>query len=119
MRYLFLLWGEEPDFNDIAPEQAAAQYKVWMDYTESLREAGAHVAGEGLAPVASATTLAVKDGQKLVSDGPFAETKEQIGGFYLIDVDDLDAALAWAEKVPSVSFGGSIEVRPVMEYPED
>ena len=87
----------------------------WDAYTESLRDAGAFVAGEGLQDSPTATTIRIQsDGERVVTDGPFAETKEQIGGFYLIECDDLDQALEWAKKIPLPA--GAIEVRPVMDY---
>ena len=87
----------------------------WDDYTEALRDAGAFIAGEGLQESATATTVRIGDGgERVVTDGPFAETKEQVGGFYLIECEDLDEALEWAKKIPA--RGGAIEVRPVMDY---
>jgi hypothetical protein len=86
-----------------------------MAYSQSLSDAGAMIAGEGLQESATATTVRPSDdGARVVTDGPFAETKEQIGGFYLIEVDDLDAAIDWAKKVPNRT--GAVEVRPVMDY---
>ena len=75
------------------------------------------VAGDGLYPTATATTVRVRDGERTVTDGPFAETKEQLGGFYVLDVKDLDEAIEWAAKIPGAQFG-SIEIRPVMVYDE-
>jgi hypothetical protein len=92
-----------------------AEPSAWGAYTEALQEAGVMVAGDGLHPGDSASTLRVRDGETLVTDGPFAETKELLGGYYLIDVEDLDAALGWAAKIPSVGFG-SVEVRPVRVF---
>jgi hypothetical protein len=91
----------------------AASMKAWDDYTRELRESGGFIAGEGLGPAETATTIRLAD-EHVVKDGPYAETKEQLGGFYLIDVDDLDAALEWAHKVPMP--GGAVEVRAVMDY---
>jgi hypothetical protein len=115
MNYLFVLWADESNFDQATPEQAAGVMEQWNAYTESLREAGAFVSGDGLTRSTSATTVTVRDGQKLVTDGPFAESKEQIIGFYVIDVADLDEAIAWSEKVPSVD-GGRVEIRPIMDY---
>jgi hypothetical protein len=92
-----------------------AEPSAWTEYTESLQKAGVMVAGDGLEPGDSATTVRVRDDETLVTDGPFAETKELLGGYYLIDVADLDAALGWAAKMPNITFG-SVEVRPVMVY---
>ena len=87
----------------------------WFSYTQDLQDAGVMRAGEALQGADTATTVRVRDGQRLTSDGPFAETKEVLGGYYVIDVPDLDAALAWAERIPSVGYG-SVEVRPVMVF---
>jgi hypothetical protein len=78
---------------------------------------GIFVAGDGLYPTATATTVRVRDGERSVTDGPFAETKEQLGGFYVLDVKDLDEAIEWAAKIPGAQFG-SIEIRPVLVYDE-
>jgi len=115
MNYLLLLWIDESAMANMTADEQAASMSQWNDYTEELRSAGKFVAGEGLKGTDVATSIKVRDGQRLVTDGPFAETTEQIIGFYLIDVDDLDEALEWAEKVPSTHFG-TTEVRPVMDY---
>ena len=87
----------------------------WNDYTRRSSDAGAFLAGEGLQESATATTVRIEgDGERVVTDGPFAETKEQVGGFYLLECENLDEALEWAKKVPAP--GGAIEVRPVMDY---
>jgi hypothetical protein len=87
----------------------------WQAFTDELRESGAFIAGEGLSPSASATTVRIGEGgERTTTDGPFAETKEQLGGFYLVECDNLDQALEWAKKIPAVT--GAIEVRPVMDY---
>jgi hypothetical protein len=95
--------------------ELAAQLARWGTYTEELAKADALLAGEPLQPVDTATTVRVRDGKVLHTDGPFAETKEVLGGFYILDCKDLDEALAWAAKVPNVGYG-SIEVRPIMEF---
>ena len=92
------------------PEQSAK----WFEYTEALRDAGVHVAGEALQPVDSATTVRVRDGETQIIDGPFAETKEFLGGYYILDCPDLDTALGWAAKMPNIHYG-TIEVRPVLD----
>jgi hypothetical protein len=86
-----------------------------MAYTEALQGAKVMVAGDALQPVATATSVRMRDGDRIVTDGPFAETKEQLGGYYLLDCKDLDEALAWAAKCPG-AFTGTIEVRPVMVF---
>jgi hypothetical protein len=112
-QYMLLIYGDPAQ--GPGPEEAAAEMPKWMAYGEELTKAGAMVAGDALQPTESATTVRERGGERVVTDGPFAETKEQLGGYYLIDVPDLDAALDWASKVPSVGRG-SIEVRPVMIF---
>ena len=113
MQYLLLIYT--PVDGGPSPDELAAEYPRWMQYTEDLREAGVMLAGDALQGLDTAATVRVRDAETLVSDGPFAETKEMLGGYYLIDVPDLDTALAWAAKVPSVGYG-SIEVRPIMVF---
>jgi hypothetical protein len=117
MKYMLVFIGEEGGWDEVSPEEMQEGMKLWQNFEQALVDAGAHVAGEGLQPSATATTLKRSGDEHIVTDGPFAETKEQIGGFYLIDVENLDEALEWAKKVP-VSDGQSIEVRPVMDYSE-
>ena len=102
----------------LSPEEAAAEHPRWMAYTQALSDAGAFVSGDALQPVATATTIRVRDGERLVSDGPFAETKEALAGFYVIDAPDLDAALDWAARIPSATRG-SVEVRPVQVFADE
>ena len=109
MQYLMLL-TIDPTASD-SPE--AAQRDDWGAYTQALIEAGIMVSGAGLQGIETATTVQVRAGERLLTDGPFADTKEHLLGFYLIDVPDLDTALEWAAKVPNVRTG-SVEVRPVM-----
>jgi hypothetical protein len=99
----------------LSPEDAQAEHPKWMAYTEALSDAGAYVSGEALQPVATATTVRVRSDDRLVSDGPFAETKEALAGYYIIEVANLDEALDWAARIPSVTRG-SVEVRPVMTF---
>jgi hypothetical protein len=99
----------------LSPDEAQAEHPKWMAYTQALGEAGALVSGEALQPVATATTVRVRGDERLVSDGPFAETKEALAGYYIIDVADLDDALDWAARIPSVTRG-SVEVRPVQAF---
>jgi hypothetical protein len=115
MKYLLAFFGEEGGWDDLSPEEMQEGMKLWGQYEQDLLDSGAYVSGEGLQPSATATTVKREGENRTVTDGPFAETKEQLGGFYLIDVADLDEALEWAKKVP-VSDGQSTEVRPVMDY---
>jgi hypothetical protein len=116
MRYMLLIVGDESRFADMSEADVAAQMKLWDEYTKALEDAGAFVSGEGLQTSTTATTLRVENGERVLTDGPFAETKEQVGGFYVIECKNLDEALDWAEKLPSTANGGVTEVRPVMDY---
>jgi hypothetical protein len=98
-----------------SPEERQAEFPRWGEYTQALQEAGVMKAGDALQPTDTATSVRLQDGETVVSDGPFAETKEVLGGFYIIDVPDLDAALKWAARIPSASYG-PVEVRPVMVF---
>lgn len=112
MQYLLLLYSA-PD----AGPQSEEEMPKWFAYTDELAQAGVLLGGEALQMPDTATTLQVRDGGRITTDGPFAETKEILGGFYMIDVPDLDAAMAWAEKVPSATYG-KVEIRPIMEIPQ-
>ncbi len=116
MKYMLLLYSA-PSAGpaDGSPEQMA-QMQEWFAYTDALLEAGVLISGEPLQGMDTATTVQVRDGQILTTDGPFAETKEILGGFYMLEVPDLDSALAWAAKCPLAPYG-SVEVRPLMELP--
>jgi hypothetical protein len=111
-QYMLLIYG--PAEGGPSPEQLAAEMPKWYEYTESLKRAGLHVAGDPLHGADAATTVRVRDGETQITDGPFAETKEILGGYYILDAPDLDTALAHAGRVPNVSYG-SIEVRPIMD----
>jgi hypothetical protein len=113
MKYAILIYSDEArDTFDGLPEQE--QQAIMAEYF-ALSELPATVGGAQLQPGTTATTVRVDDGSVLTTDGPYAETKELLGGFYLIDVDDLDAALDFAAKVPAARLGGLVEVRPLVE----
>ena len=115
MKYLLALIGDETRFAEATPEQQAESMKGWDAYTRATIDAGVHLGGEGLQPSSTATTVRIAvDGEPIVSDGPFAETKEQLVGYYLLDCKNLDDALAWAKRIPMP--GGDVEVRPVLDY---
>ena len=114
MKYMLTLISEEGGWDDVTPEQMQAEMSRWEAFGKELEQAGAFIAGEGLQESATATTVRLEGDERLVTDGPFAETKEQLGGFYLLECENLDEAIAWAKKVPL--SGGGIEVRPVMDY---
>jgi hypothetical protein len=113
MEYLLLIYGNEADVAKMRETEKAAMYQEFMGFTQSIQESKNHVAGHQLQDVATATTVRMRDGKRLVTDGPFAETREQLGGFYMIQAKDLDEALAIAERIPSARWG-SIEVRPIV-----
>jgi len=113
MRYLLLIYGPEPA-EDTPPEAIATVMGDYNNYTREVRDRGAFIAAEALQPVATATTVRVRDGQTLTTDGPFAETKEALGGFYLVEARDLDEAIELAAKIPGAR-DGSIEVRPIWD----
>jgi hypothetical protein len=112
--YALLIYS--PTDGGPSPEEMEAEFPRWMSYSQALSDEGVARGGEPLQDGATATTVRVRNGETIVTDGPFAETKELLGGFFLIDVPDLDAALAWAARMPNIEYG-SVEVRPVMEIP--
>ena len=114
MRYLLLIYGEETTEQPPQEVQDAVMAE-WTQYTEALKSAGVHLGGDALQPSQTATTVRLKDGERVVTDGPFAETREVLGGFYMIDAPDLDTALDWAARCPGAKYG-SMEVRPIMEF---
>jgi hypothetical protein len=112
MRYLLTIYHDEADVATWSPEEAAERGVRYFAVADEMRAAGAYVGGDGLEPTATATTVRVRDGERLTTDGPFAETKEQLSGFWIIDVENLDEALGWAKKVPLTS--GHVEIRPMV-----
>jgi hypothetical protein len=117
MKYAFTIYGEEGQLDNASPEEMQAVSQAYAALTQEMEQKGALVAGEGLYPSATATTVRVRDGERNVTDGPFAETKETLGGFYVLECKDLDDAIEWAEKIPGAQRG-SIEIRPVMVFDE-
>ncbi len=115
MRYLILIYSDEKTGADVTKEQQEAMMGEYWAYTNAMDEAGARLGGEALQPTATATTVRVQNGQKITTHGPFAETKEQLGGYYLIQAENLDEAIEWAAKCPGARYG-SIEVRPILEF---
>lgn len=115
MRYLLLIYSPESDA--VVPDDvAAASHAAYGAFTADVRARGLFRAGEALTPTSTATTVRVVDGQTVTTDGPFAETKEALGGFYLIEARDLDEAIETAAKIP-VGEAGCVEVRPIWELP--
>jgi hypothetical protein len=115
MRYLLMICSDEKSDAQMTPEQSAARHEGWGRYTAELHASGKMLGGERLRPASAATTVRQPNGRTLLADGPFAETKEQLGGYYLIDASDLDEAVSWASKMPHLAYGGSVEVRPIWE----
>jgi hypothetical protein len=115
MKFLLLLYGDESQWADATPEEISKMMEDYQAYDGEIQGAGVYVGGEALEPSSAATTVRVRDGEPVLSDGPFAETREQLGGFYLLDCADLDEALRWASKLPA-ALDGSVEVRPVLNY---
>jgi hypothetical protein len=114
MQYLLLLYADDTQWFQMTPEQQQQGEAAYFAYTQALKEAGVHKGSNRLRPASTATTLHAENGKMQVLDGPFVETKEQLGGFYLIDVPDLDAALAWAGRCPGIHHG-TVEVRAIWE----
>jgi hypothetical protein len=116
MEYMLIAMESQAAFETRRdPAKAQAYMASWKAYTEALVAAGVLVGGNGLEPPATSTTLRVRDGKRQVQDGPYADTKEQLGGYYIIKVADLDAALDWAARIPCAGTG-AVEVRPVLTY---
>lgn len=115
MQYLLLIYENEQTWADMAPEQAAAMFQEYGQYSQAIAASGHFKAGDALQPTTKATTVRVRDGKTVSTDGPFAETREQLGGYYLVEAADLDEAVALAARIPSARWG-SIEVRPVMVF---
>jgi hypothetical protein len=113
MEYLLLIYDVESDMAKMSEPEMGAMHQDFMQFTEGIQKSGHFRAGKQLQPIATATTVRVKNGKRSVTDGPFAETREQLGGFYLIEAKDLDEALAIAERCPGARLG-SVEVRPIV-----
>jgi hypothetical protein len=115
MKYLLLIYGNEAAMQSASKETTGQTMAAYGAYTEAMKKAGVHVGSNRLRPTASASTVRVADGKTKVLDGPYAETKEQLAGYYMIEVPDLDAALSWASRCPGANHGGVMEVRPLWE----
>jgi hypothetical protein len=115
MQYLLLIYQNEAELGKMDAAARKAMTAEYGGYTQSIVQSGHFKAGDGLQPTTTATTVRVRDGKMLTTDGPFAETREQLAGYYLVEAKDLDTALAIAARIPGAKTG-SIEVRPVMVY---
>jgi hypothetical protein len=115
MQYLLLIYRSEAELGKMGPADRKQMTADYGTYTQSIIQSGHFKAGDGLQPSSTATTVRVREGKTLTTDGPFAETREQLGGYYLVEAKDLDTALGLAARIPGARTG-SIEVRPVMVY---
>jgi len=116
MKYLLLIYGNEADFAGMSEAEQGQVFGEYMAYSSAIKKSGHYIGGEALQPVATATTVRLKNGKPLTTDGPFAETKEQLGGYYLVEAKHLDEAIGLAARIPTHGMG-SVEVRPILPTP--
>jgi len=114
MKYMLLMYANEPDTQELTHEESQALFQTWQTLLQEAKQAGVLVANTGLSPTVNATTVRVRDGRTLCTDGPFAETHEQLGGFFILNCKDLDEAIGWAAKIPHAQYG-SVEIRPLWD----
>ena len=114
MKYLLLMYANESEAPK-TPQEYQAVAQAWTNLGQELSAAGVLLGNNGLSPTTDATTVRVRDGKRLITDGPFAETHEQLGGYYLVNCKDLDEAIRWAEKIPTAKYG-SVEIRPLNQW---
>jgi hypothetical protein len=114
MQYLLLIYGDQNGWESMSEEERGQVFQAYGSFTQELEQSGAMVAGNALQPTQTATTVRIRNDETLTTDGPFAETKEQLGGYYLIDCASLDEALEFAARIPAAERG-AVEVRPVVE----
>jgi hypothetical protein len=112
MNYLLMIYSNEAELQSMNEASLKAMTQEYVEFTKSIVQAGQFKAGDRLKPVSTASTVRIRNGKSLITDGPFAETREQLGGYYLIDAKDLNEALAIAARIPGARYG-SIEVRPI------
>lgn len=115
MRYLLLIYTTEERVDESTPSEREAIMNAYFAFSKEAREAGAMLGGDALQPTTTATTVRVRQGKTITFDGPFAETKEQLGGYYMLDCPNLDEAIAWAARIPGAKYG-SVEIRPLVEF---
>lgn len=113
MKYLLMIYESADAFDARTGKDKEAFWGAWQSYAEAIRNAGHHAGGSGLEPPVTGTTLRLRDGERMVQDGPYADTKEQLGGYFVLDVPDLDTALDWAARCPAAAYG-AIEIRPLL-----
>ncbi len=114
MKYMLLIYNNEQEWDRLTEQQRQAIYGEFRQFGDQIKQSGHYVSGSQLQPVSSATTVRVRDGKRLLTDGPFAETREQLGGYYLVEAANLDEAVEIAGRIPGARFG-TIEVRPMVE----
>jgi len=119
MQYMLLIYGDQDGWKSRSEEENGQLMQDYMRFTQELEQSGAMVAGNALQPTDTSTTVRVRNDETLTTDGPFAETKEWLAGYYKIDVETLDDAIEWASRIPSLQGGGSVEVRPVFPVPAE
>ena len=112
MKCLLLMYADESIGSDWSKEELQAAAKTWAEFRREMSASGVLISSSGVAPDTSATTVRVRNDKTMITDGPFAETHEQLGGYFLVDCKDLDEAIRWAEKIPTAKYG-SIEIRPL------
>ena len=113
MQYMLLIYDDEAKWGKMPEAEQGRVMKEFRDFTESIVKSGHYRAGDQLQSITTATTLKSKDGKVLLTDGPYAETREQLGGYYLVEAKDLDEAVEIGKRIPSIRLGGGVEVRPV------
>ena len=118
MRYLMLIYGDEQASMQLSEAEQERNFGQWMQFDAEIQAAGVTTAGEALQPTMTATTVADDGGSPLITDGPFAETREQLGGYYVLDVPDLDEAIKWAHRCATMTDTSKLELRPIMEIPQ-
>ena len=113
MQYLLLIYGDQNGWESMSEEERGQVFQAYGTFTQELEDSGAMVGGNALQPTETATTVRVRNDETLTTDGPFAETKEQLGGYYLVEAESIDEAIDWAAKIPAARTG-TIEVRPLV-----
>lgn len=117
MRYLLMIYGDEAEDMKASPAEQEANMAEYYAFTNEVRAKGLYEGGEALQPTNTATTVRIREGKLMSTDGPFAETKEQLGGYYLLNCENLDQAIEYAAKIPATR-SGSVEIRPIWEFNE-
>ena len=117
-KFVLTLWEDQSTWGQVSPEEIAKGNQAYQDVTDEMRSNGAFVAGEGIQPADTARSVRVRGEEISATDGPFAETKEQLSGFYLLECKDLDEAIQWAAKIPAAAKG-VVDIRPVIDYPQE